>query len=137
MTGDTHDAHWGERRAAQRNRRRWSIAAAAVAITVAFGLAGQYVVPHSADGDVASLIWVSALLVVAAVVLTILWRSSDEIARRVTVNSAAIPGGAAAAMLMLAQAAGRLLPIAHPMMAVLMAGTGVFVAAIAVQRIRG
>lgn len=137
MTGDATDQDWGTRKLSRRNRQRWMIAAIGVATSIGFGLVGQYVVPHGPARDGASLLWVAALLAVAAVLLTTLWRSSDEIARRITVNSAAIAAAAAAAFLMLAQAAGRLLPVAHPMMAVLMAATGVFVVSIAIQRIRG
>jgi hypothetical protein len=137
MTGDMADENWGTRRVAQRNRRRALIAAAAIAISLAFGIGGQYLVPAGPDADRASLLWASGLLAAGAILIGWLWREIDELQRRRVVNAAAVAGVTCMALLLLAQAAGRMVPVADPMIDVMMIGALIMVATIIVQRVRG
>ena len=137
MTGDMADENWGTRRVERRNRRRALIAAAAIAISLAFGIGGQYLVPAGPDADRASLLWASGLLAAAAILIGWLWREIDELQRRRLVNAAALAGVTCMALLLLAQAAGRMVPVAEPMIDVMMIGAIVMVATIVFQRVRG
>ena len=137
MTGDMADENWGTRRVARRNRRRAVIVAATIAVSVAFGIGGQFLVPAGADADRASLIWASGLLAAAAILIGLVWREIDELQRRRLVNAAAIAGVTCMALLVLAQAAGRMVPVAEPMIDVMMIGALAMVATIVFQRVRG
>lgn len=137
MTGDIADDNWGTRRVARRNRRRVLIAVAAIAISLAFGIGGQYLSPAGPDADRASLLWASGLLVAAAILIGWVWREIDELQRRRLVNAAALAGITCMALLLLAQAAGRMVRVAEPMIDVMMIGALVMVATIIFQRVRG
>ena len=137
MTGDIADENWGTRRVARRNRRRAVIAVAAIVVSLAFGIGGQYLAPTGTATDGASLLWASGLLAAGAILIWLGWREIDELQRRRVVNGAALAGATCMALLVLAQAAGRLLPIADPMIQVVMIGAIVMVATIIFQRFRG
>jgi hypothetical protein len=137
MTGDMADENWGTRRVAQRNRRRAIIVAATIAVSFAFGIGGQYVAPAGPEADRASLIWASGLLAAAAILIGFVWREIDELQRRRLVNAAAVAGVTCIALLVLAQAAGRMVPVAEPMIDVMMIGALAMVATIVFQRVRG
>ena len=137
MTGNIAGENWGTRRIARRNRRRAAIAAAGVALSLAFGFGGQYVAQAGPAADRESLLWASGLLVAAAILTGFLWHEIDEVQRRRLVNAAAIAGLTCMALLLLAQAAGRMIPVAEPMIDVLMIGALAMVATIIIQRVRG
>jgi hypothetical protein len=143
MTNDNaRDPSWGERNVVRRNRRRWALAGAGVAASIAFGLAGQYVTPVGSliapageAADAGSLLWAVGLLAAAAILFRLIWREIDEVQRRRLVNAAAIAGIASMVLLLLAQAAGQMLSFAEPMMAVFVGAAAALIAAIIFQRI--
>jgi len=137
MTGDIADELWGTRRVARRNRRRAVIAAATIAVSLAFGIGGQYLASAGPDADRESLLWASGLLTAAAILIGLVWREIDELQRRRLVNAAAVAGVTCMALLLLAQAAGRMVPVAEPMIDVMMIGGIIMVATIILQRVRG
>jgi O-antigen/teichoic acid export membrane protein len=141
---DARDAGWGERNVERRNRRRWALAGAGVATSIVFGLAGPYVVsvgkfiaPVGEAADTGSLLWSVCLLAAAAILFRLIWREIDEVQRRRLINAAAVAGIASMVLLLLAQAAGRMLPFAEPMMAIFVGAATALIAAIIFQRIRG
>lgn len=141
---DAREASWGERNVERRTRRRWALAGAGVATSIVFGLAGQYVTfvgrfvaPVSEAADAGSLLWAVGLILATAILFRLIWREIDEVQRRRLVNAAAVGGIASMVLLLLAQAAGRILPLAEPMMAVFVGAAAVLIAAIVFQRIRG
>jgi hypothetical protein len=137
MTGDMTDENWGTRRVARRNRRRVAIAVAAIVVSLAFGIGGRYLATDGIIADRPALLWASGLLAAAALLIGFLWREIDELQRRRLVNGAALAGVTCMALLLLAQAAGRLVSVADPMLQVAVIGAIVMVATIIVQRIRG
>ena len=110
-SNDLRDPSWGERNVERRNRRRWALAVAGVATSIAFGLGGQYVVPVGSfiapvgeAADAGSLLWAVGLLAAAAILFRLIWREIDEVQRRRLVNATAVAGVASMVLLLLAQA---------------------------------
>jgi hypothetical protein len=137
MTSDMTDENWGTRRVARRNRRRAAIAVAAIVVSLAFGIGGQYLAKDGIIADRPALLWASGLLVAGALLIGFLWREIDELQRRRLVNGAALGGVTCMTLLVLIKAAGRLIPVADPMIDVMMIGAIVTVASIIFQRLRG
>lgn len=137
MTGDMTDENWGTRRVARRNHRRAAIAVAAIVVSLAFGIGGQYLETDGIIADRPALLWASGLLLAGVLLIGFLWREIDELQRRRLVNGAALAGVTCMALLVLIKAAGRLVPVADPMIDVVMIGAMVMVTTIIVQRVRG
>ena len=136
MTNATTD-HWGERRTAQRVRRRIRLRAATFTLALLFGFGGRYVVPVGAAANGLTLLWLVAFAAPVLAIGWLIWRDSDEIQRRKSTNALAAAGFVVLPMLPAARLAGRVLGIADPALAIAGIGVATIVVSYAVQRIRG
>jgi uncharacterized membrane protein len=143
-SNDALSSNWGEQRVARRNRRRGIIAGAVGVIGIAFVFGGRYIkalgdyiAPVGEGADAGSLVWAAGLLSAMGILVWLGWREMDEMKRRIVINGVAVAGVTAMVLLLLAHAAGRMLPIAEPMLAIWMTAMLVMLAAIVFQRIRG
>ena len=97
----------------------------------------KFPAPPGDAADAGSLIWAFGLLAMMGVFAWLIGREIDEIGRRIVVNAIAVAGVTSLVLLLLAQAAGKLLPIAQPMHAIWMTAMLTIPAAIVFQRFRG
>lgn len=119
MTGmEMTEDNWGERSLAARKRRRAGIRGAMVLAGVAFGVFSPRFVPAGPGGDVAKL-WLSLVyMAVIAAGAWLLWRRTDEIERRMAVNSFAAMGFTSLFATMIVMLAAPVFGIRNPTMTI-------------------
>jgi hypothetical protein len=131
-----HEGNWGEKKLADRKRRRALIRGAMIAAAVAFGVFAPKLVPAGAAGDPFKLGLSLVYMVVIAAGAALLWRLTDEVERRIAVNSFAAMGFASMFLTIGVMVAVPVLHIVYPAMTIFMLCLAVGGLTYLVQRLR-
>lgn len=134
-TGMSED-NWGERRLIARKRRKGAIRGALLAAAVAFGIFAPKLVPAGPNAAQVKLILSLAYMAVIAIGTGILWRQTDEVERRIAINSFAAMGFVTLFCGIAVPLAVPVLGIAYPLMTVWMIGLVTLGATWLAQRLR-
>jgi len=131
------DENWGERRLEARRRRQQAIHVALVAAGIAFGFFAPRFVPAGPGAAEAKLMLALGYMGMIAFGAGMLWRLSDELERRRTLNAFAATGVTTFFAGVAVPLAAPVLGIAYPLMTVWVLGLAAWGIAYLVQCLRG
>jgi hypothetical protein len=106
--------NWGEQRLAARGRRRGAIRAAMIVAAIAFGIFAPRLVPAGPAAQTVKLALVLAYSMAIAIGGGLAWCQTDEIERRIAINSFAAMGFASLFMTLVVILVAPILGIANP-----------------------